>query len=201
MEELENRRKENEELLEEINSEVVSDEFETELNEISKNLRIPDYFGDKYTKFNVYFWFTFKNKEFVFKIKSDSFNINGQYTYELIENIVKIINKKNIVINHKNIKYIVSLKDYHEVKEEDEDELENKRDFYIKNYELKHCNKRDYTPKFDKESFPSQFLLNNINSKKISFIIKNPFNIMFREKTESNKEEGNNKYENYYDEE
>ena len=67
MEELQNRKKENDELSEEINSEIFSDEFEMELNEISKNLGISDNFGDKYTIFNVYFWFTFKNKEFVFK--------------------------------------------------------------------------------------------------------------------------------------
>ncbi len=29
---------------------------------------------------------------------------------------------------------------------------------------------------------------------------KNPLNIMIREKTETNKEEGDNKYQNYYDE-
>ena len=38
MEELQNRKKENDEISEEINSEIFSDEFEMELNEISKNL-------------------------------------------------------------------------------------------------------------------------------------------------------------------
>lgn len=197
MEELENRRKESDDLFHEINSESVSDEFENELNEITKYFGISEDFGDKFTKFDIYFYFTFKNKEFVFKIESDLFNINSQYSYELIENIVGKINKKKIIINHNKIKYNVSLKDCHD----DEYEEENKRDFYIKNYELNNSNKSSFNPKFDSDIFSSQFLLNNINSKKIYFLVKNPLNIMFREKYESDKEEGDNKYQNYYDEE
>ena len=195
MEELENRKKENDELLQEINSEIVSDEFENELDEITKNLGISDNFNEQYEKFDVFFYFTIQNKEFVYQIKSDLFNINSQCIYELIENIVKKINEKKIIINHNNIKYIVSLNDC-----DDDDEEENNKNFYIKNYELKHCNNKNFTPKFESESFSSKSLLNNIKSKRISFMSKNPLNIMLREKTETNKEEGDNKYQNYYDE-
>ena len=78
MEELENRKKENDELLQEINSEIVSDEFENELDEITKNLGVSDNFNEQYEKFDVFFYFTIQNKEFVYQIKSDLFNINSQ---------------------------------------------------------------------------------------------------------------------------
>ena len=57
MEELENKLKEKEEHLEELNSEIISDEFENELNDITKNLRIADKKVEKYRKFDVFFLF------------------------------------------------------------------------------------------------------------------------------------------------
>ena len=78
MEELEIKLKENDEYLQELNNETISDDFENELSEITKNLGISDKKVEKYTKFDVFFYFTIKNKDFVFQIKSDFFNLNEQ---------------------------------------------------------------------------------------------------------------------------
>lgn len=192
MEELENKRKES---LEEINEEISLDEFENELCEMTKNFRISDNFQDKFVKFDIFFCFTIQKKEFIFQIKSDLFNVNRQYSYELIKNIVKKINEKNITINHNNTTYVVSLKECQDSEEE------NDTDFYIKNYELKPINNNNFTPKEDSGNYLSKTLLKNIDSKKINFVSKNTFNIMLREKNETNKEEGDNKYSSYYDDE
>lgn len=192
MEELENKRKES---LEEINEEISLDEFEDELCEMTKNFRISDNFQDKFVKFDIFFCFTIQKKEFIFQIKSDLFNVNRQYSYELIKNIVKKINEKNITINHNNTTYVVSLKECQDSEEE------NDTDFYIKNYELKPINTNNFIPKEGSENYSSKTLLKNIDSKKISFVSKNTFNIMLREKNETNKEEGDNKYSSYYDDE
>ena len=91
-----------------------------------------------------------KKKEFVFQIKSDFFYLDKQYTYELIQNIVKKINGKKITINLDNIKYILSLKDI------EDKEGKNNKDFYIKNYEFKQCNKDNFVPIKDSEAFSSK---------------------------------------------
>ena len=193
MEKLENRIIEDEDIYKEINDEIVSEEFENELNVITKNLEKNEIKEEKFSKFDVFFYFTINKKEFVFQIKSDLFNLNKQYTYELLQNIVKKINKKNIIINCDNIKYILSLKDM-EIPEN-----ENNKDFYIKNYEFKQCNKKNFVPKKDSKSYFSESLLKNMDNKIISFIAKNPLNIMLRENIETKVEEGDNKYQNYYD--
>ena len=196
MEKLENRLKENEDIFQEINDgEFFSEEFEKELNIITKDLEKNEKQETKFSKFDVFFYFTIKKKEFVFQIKSDLFDLDKQYTYELIQNIVKKINEKKITINLDNIKYILSLKDI------EYNEGKNNKDFYIKNYEFKQCNKDNFVPIKDREAFSSKSLLKNIDSKKISFMAKNPLNIMLREKIETKLEEGDNKYQNYYDDE
>ena len=196
MEKLENRIKENGKFYTEISDdEIVSEEFENELNETTKDLQINEIKEVVFSKFIVFFYFTIKNKEFVFQIKSDLFNINKQYTYELIQNIVKKINEKNIIINCEKTKYIISLKDI------DDYINKNNKDFYINNYEFKQCNKKNFIPNPENQSFSSETLLKNINNKRISFIARNPLNIMLREKEESELEEGNNKYQNYFDDE
>lgn len=192
MEELENKRKES---MEEKKEEISLDNFEDELCEMKKNFRISENFEEKFIKFDVFFYFTIQKKEFVFQIKSDLINVNKKYSYELIKNIVKKINEKNITINHNNTVYIISLKDC------DISSEENDMDFYKKNYELKPTNSNNFTPKEGVESYSTESLLNKIDSKKISFVAKNAFNIMLREKNESNKEEGDNKYSSYYDDE
>ena len=189
MEELENKRKESTDYLNEINEEISLDDFKNELND----MRPSETFQDKFSKFDVFFNFTIQKKEFVFQIKSDLFNLNRQYSYELIKNIVKKINEKNITINQNNTNYIVSLKDF------DDSEEENNMDFYSRNYELKPINKINFTSIKESENYSSDSLLKNIDNKKISFVVKNSFNIMFREKNESNIEEGDNKYSSYYD--
>ena len=141
-----------------------------------------------------FFYFKIKNKDFIFQIKSDFFNLNDQYVYELLQNIVKKINEKNIIIIYDNNKYIISLKDCEENKEG------NNKNFYIKNYEFKPCNKNNFFPDVESENFPSDILLKNIDSKKINFMVKSPLNIMIREKMDTNKEEGDNKYQKYFDE-
>ena len=195
MEKLENRIKENEDYYKDINDDkVVSEEFENELNIITKDLK-NEKEKDKFSKFNVFFYFTIGKKEFVVQIKSDLFDLNKQYTYELIQNIVKKINEKKITINCDNTKYIVSLKDI-----EDYEGNEDK-DFYIKNYEFKQCDNKNFIPKKEGKIFSSESFLKNIDSKQISFMAKNPLNIMLREKNETKIEEGEYKYQNYYDDE
>ena len=189
MEELENKRKESTDYLNEINEEISLDDFKNELND----MRPSETFQDKFSKFDVFFNFTIQKKEFVFQIKSDLFNLNRQYSYELIKNIVKKINEKNITINHNNTNYIVSLKDF------DDSEEENNMDLYSRNYELKPINKINFTSIKESENYSSDSLLKNIDNKKISFVVKNSFNIMLREKNDSNIEEGDNKYSSYYD--
>ena len=127
-------------------------------------------------KYKIYFYLNLNNNSFFFPIISDNFIINKQYIYELIKNIVKKINEKNITINFKNNNYIISLRD-----REDDANFE----FYIKNYELKPCKKKNFVPKNDYPSFSSSSLLKNIENENISFICKNSLNIMLREKYET----------------
>jgi len=186
MDELKNKS-EDDEYFKDLNDGNEFDEFENELDCNSKKLNLDKKNVDKYFKFNIYFYFKLdENNEYIFPIQSDIFNKSKQYVHELIKNIIKKINEKNIVINFNNVDYIVSLKDI-----EDEDV-----DFYIKNYELKPCKKKNFKPKDDCPSFSSNSLLENIDNKLISFISKNSLNVMIREKFEEN-----NKYQYDDDEE
>ena len=146
-------------------------QFNDELNKLTiENISENE---NKVKNYNIYFYLSLdKENSFIFPIKSEYFKINKQYTYELIKNIVKQINNKNIIINFNSKDYIVSLKDI-----EDDDD-----DFYIKNYELKPCKKKNFMPKNDCPSYSSYSLLKNIEKENISFISKLPLNIMIREK-------------------
>ena len=184
LDELKNKS-EDDDYFKELNDGNEFDEFENEFDSNSKRLNLAKNNEDKYAKYNVYFYFKLDgNKEYIFQIQSDIFNKSKQYVHELIKNIIKKINEKNITINFNNVDYIVSLKDT-----EDEDV-----DFYIKNYELKPCKKKNFKPKNDCPSFSSNSLLENFDNKLISFISKNSLNVMIREKIEEN-----NKYQ-YNDE-
>ena len=186
MDELKNKS-EDDEYFKELNDGNEFDEFENELDCNSKKLYLDKKIVDKYIKFNIYFYFKLdENNEYIFPIQSDIFNKSKQYVHELIKNIIKKINEKNIVINFNNVDYIVSLKDT-----ENEDV-----DFYINNYELKPCKKKNFKPKDDCPSFSSNSLLENVDNKLISFISKNSLNVMIREKFEEN-----NKYQYDDDEE
>ena len=140
----------------------------------------------QFKQYNVYCYFNInKDISFIFPIKTDLFYINKQYIYDLIKNVVKKINNEKIVITYNSTKCIISLKDI----EEDEN-----IDFYTKNYEIKPCKKKNFMPKYDSPSYSSYSLLNNIENENISFILKNPLNIMLREKYEINEDENKLKY-------
>ena len=140
----------------------------------------------QFKQYNVFCYFNInKDISFIFPIKTDLFYINKQYIYELIKNVVKKINSQEIVITYNSAKCIISLKDV----EEDEN-----FDFYIKNYEIKPCKKKNFMPKDDSPSYSSYSLLNCIENENISFVLKNPMNIMIREKYEKNGEENKFKY-------
>ena len=153
-------------------------DYLSEFNDELKELKIENISGDenenKVKNYNIYFYLNLnKENSFIFPIKSDFFKINKQYIYELIKNIVKKINNENINIKYNSKDYIISLKDI-----EDDDDF----DFYIKNYELKPCKKKNFMPKSDCPSYSSSSLLKNIEKENISFVSKLPLNIMIREK-------------------
>lgn len=125
-------------------------------------------------KFKVYFYFKInKDNEFVYPMETDFLNIKNQYGYDMINNIIKKINEKKIVININSSNYILSLKDSEE---------EKNNDFYINNYELRPCNKKDLKPKKDIPSYSSKSLLKDFVNERISFISKYDINIMLMEK-------------------
>ena len=166
---------------EEFEEENLYDDFESEENNnniyYNQNIIINK---NNIKKFIINFYFKLNNKEFIFPIESDLFNIDAQYTYELIENIINQINNKSITINNNSNEYIISLKG---------GERNNKIEFYMKNYELRFCNKKTLKPKFDLPPFSSKILLYNIFNEKISIICKNKLYIILFEKLEDRKEE------------
>lgn len=168
----------------------ITEENEFDFN--SKDFGFSKKEEDNSAEFEAYFYFQLNGEnEFIFPVKSDSFNKNEQYAYELIKNIIKKINEKNITIKYNNTNYTVYIKD-----EQDTEDA----DFYTKNYELKPCKKKNFKPKSDSPSYSPNSLLKNIDKNKISFVSKSPLNIMLIEKFEENEEE-NNKYHHYYDDE
>ena len=189
MEEMKKNSNEEDDDTQEITEE---NEFEEEFDFNSKNVDFSKKEEDNSAEFEAYFYFHLDGEnEFVFPVKSDSFNKNKQYAYELIKNIIKKINEKNITIKYNNTNYTVYIKD-----EQDTEDA----DFYTKNYELKPCKKKNFKPKNDNPSYSPNSLLKNIEKNKISFVSKSPLNIMLIEKYEENEEE-NNKYHQYFDDE
>ena len=136
-------------------------------------------------KFKVYFYFNLNEKnEYIFPFESDLLNIDNQYGYDLIQNIIKKINNESLVINYDSKDYILS------VKENQNDDTKN---FYINNFEIRKCKKKTFKPKDDVPPFSPELLLNNILDDTISFICKNNMYIMLIEKFDDDIEEG--KYE------
>ena len=130
-------------------------------------------------KFTVYFYLELnKNNYYIFPIESDLLNINTQYGYDLIENIINKINNKSIVVNNNSMQYIFSLKNC---------ENNNNKNFYMENYELRLC-KKNLKPNFELPPFFSSILLKNILNEKLSLICNNNLYIMLLEKTEDNYE-------------
>ena len=136
-------------------------------------------------KFKVYFYFNLNEKnEYIFPFESDLLNIDNQYGYDLIQNIINKINNESLVINYDSKDYILS------VKENQNDDTKN---FYINNFEIRKCKKKTFKPKDDVPPFSPELLLNNILDDTISFICKNNMYIMLIEKFDDDIEEG--KYE------
>ena len=130
-------------------------------------------------KFTVYFYLELnKNNYYIFPIESDLLDINTQYGYDLIENIINKINNKSIVVNNNSMQYIFSLKDC---------QNNNNKNFYMENYELRLC-KKNLKPNFELPPFYSSFLLKNIFNEKLSLICQNNLYIMLLEKTGDNHE-------------
>ena len=147
------------------NEDYLSDSEEEEIVLENKNI----YFSHEINvikKFNIYFYFDFnRSRKYVLPINTDSFKVNNYHVYDLIKYIVKKINDSNIVIKEENINYSVSLKDI--------DEEEENMEFYINNYELKPFeNKNNYS------IYQSTDSLKTINEENITFVSKDPLNIM-----------------------
>ena len=59
-------------------------------------------YSDQFKKFEIYCYIKLnKENEYIFPVQSDLLNINEQYIYELIENLVKVINDKKFEIKYK----------------------------------------------------------------------------------------------------
>ena len=125
------------------------------VNSINQNENI---FG----KFEINFPFKFNQKEFIISIESDLLELNKNTTEDLIKNIIKKINGKNIFFRENKYTYIISLKDCEE---------EMDKEFYKDNYELiqNSCIK-----------YPYETLLNEIKDNKFNLSCKNSLNIMIR---------------------
>ena len=197
---MEKIKKEVKEYAEFVENEIDEEDNEFDCDEIDFNIKNQYYDtsnyiennSNNYSNFKVYFYFEInKDYNFVFPIESDIFNIEKQYIYDLLRNIVKIVNNKNITVNYKGFNYIISLKDCED----------KNKDFYIKNYELKHCKKVKYTPKDYLPSYSSNSILKNIIKERISFVSKDPLNIMLIQKYDDFKEKNLNekiKYNNKF---
>ena len=136
-------------------------------------------------KFKVYFYFNLNEKnEYIFPFESDLLNIDNQYGYDLIQNIINKINNESLEINYDSKDYILSIK---------ESQNDDKKNFYINNFEIRKCKKKTFKPKDDVPPFSPELLLNNILDDTISFICKNNMYIMLIEKFDDDIEEG--KYE------
>ena len=97
----------------------------------------------------------------------------------MIKNIVKVINNKKFEIKNKSNNYILSLKDCET----------QKIDFYINNYELRPCKKKNLYPNYDLPNYYAKSLLYNIEKELICFIPKYPINILLIEKYDNIEQE------------
>ena len=179
-EKLKNKSKENntQELSEELNFSEL-DYYDNMAEQTEKMVNENEKDSNASKKFKIYFYLNInKDNTFIIPIQTDFFKINKQYVYELIKYTVKKINNEKIKIKLNSIEYFVSLKDI----ENNENCGNDDFDFYINNYEIKPCKKKNHIPKNDSPSYHSSSLLKNIENDNISFICKSPLNIMIREK-------------------
>ena len=139
--------------------------------------------------FNVYFYIKLNEKnEHIFLIESDELNLDTQCVSDLISNIVKKINSKNIIINYENNELILSLKEYENI------------DLYNTNYEIRQFNKISNTPKYDYSCFSPALNLGEVIEQEICFVVKKTSNIKLSEKSDDEQEIKNvdNKFTNRY---
>ncbi len=160
----------NDELIEDLSNDDEDERDDTQLNTndnsiISNNV-------DIFKKFEVYFFIKLDddNGNVIIPIESDLLNINKQCISDLIKNLVKKINNNSFTIKYNSSEYIISLKDC--------ENCQDNENFYIDNYEIRPCKKKTLMPKFDLPNFSPVSLLSKITDEKISFISKNPLNIM-----------------------
>ena len=163
--------------IEDISTDEYDHEFELEENKVgykppiksSVNIRSQNSFS----KFDIYFSFTYNKNEVLLSLESDVFNLNKNTIQDLTENIIKKINDKNYMFKVNKINYILSLKDC----EEDVD-----KDFYTDNYALiDYNNPKKSCNNFDNIKYPSDLFLKDIKSSKLRLVCKSPLNIMIRE--------------------
>ena len=171
--------------LEEIN---LFDEFESNENDNTNILYENSNIILNHLKFmKIYFYLKLNDKnEFIFPIESDYLNINKQYAYELINNIINKINNMPITINFSLKEYIISLKNSDN----------NSKEFYTNNFELRFCHKKTLKPNYDLPAFSPNSLLADFHNERISFICNNKLYIMLIEKYRDNKTLKNKKEKN-----
>ena len=162
--------------IEDISTDEYDHEFELEENKVGYKPPIKSSVNigsqNNFSKFDIYFSFTYNKNEVLLSLESDVFNLNKNTIQDLTENIIKKINDKNYTFKLNKINYILSLKDC----EEESDE-----DFYTENYELIDYNKKKSCINYNLIKYPSDLLLKDIQNSKLSLVCKNPLNIMIRE--------------------
>ena len=162
MEELKNKKK----LASEFDDDISTDEYDIECGENSRqskqSVNSINSCENIFSKFDIKFPFKFNKKEYIISTESDVFNLNENRVEDLIKNVIKKINEKNITFKENKDTYIISLKDC----EEDTD-----KEFYKDNYEII----ENYST-----NYPHEVLLNEIKDSKINLNCKNSLNIMIR---------------------
>ena len=160
LEELKNKTNQ----IEENDIDISTDDFDMDLDETRQSSTISENKNNEniYSKFEIFFSFLFNNKEFLVSIESDVFNLNKNNVQDLVKNIIYKINEKNIIFQHKKIKYIISLKDCEDP------------DFYKDNYELRNYETKEFS------KYPFDLPLSDIKDTKLFFVCKNCLNIMIR---------------------
>ena len=160
LEELKNKTNQ----IEENDIDISTDDFDMDLDETRQSSTISENKNNEniYSKFEIFFSFLFNNKEFLVSIESDVFNLNKNNVQDLVKNIIYKINEKNIIFQHKKIKYIISLKDCEDP------------DFYKDNYELRNYETKDFS------KYPFDLPLSDIKDTKLYFVSKNCLNLMIR---------------------
>ena len=162
MEELKNKKKMISEFDDDISTDGYDLDFEESSRQSKQSVNSINSYENIFSKFDIKFPFYFNKKEFIINIESDVFNLNEKRVEDLIKNVIKKINEKNITFQENKDTYIISLKDC----EEDTD-----KEFYKDNYELKN----NYCI-----NYPHMSLLNEIKETTLNLSCKNSLNIMIR---------------------